>query len=203
MALQEAVNQARLRAWAAQPASFTCVPAIIDADATIVPTGAEAKAGIDIAYNGVWGYSAVMVSFANTKEPLYFALHGANRPSHEGVVPLYERAISLCRQAGFAEVVLRGDTDRASWHDNRPGGGDVLESRHCPTAAPSQAPSAWPQSGCLERRATLRRSLSVAVPSFCGECLHTEPFAVGAVPSVMVRISRRVAPRQIAITGVP
>ena len=52
-----------------------------------------------------------MVSFANTKEPLYLALHGANRPSHEGVVPLYDRAIALCRQAGFADVLLRGDTD--------------------------------------------------------------------------------------------
>jgi hypothetical protein len=26
----------------------------IDADATIVPTGAEAKQGIDIACNGIW-----------------------------------------------------------------------------------------------------------------------------------------------------
>jgi DDE family transposase len=110
MALQEAVNRARLRAWAAQPASFFTT-AVIDADATIVPTGAEAKQGIDIGYNGVWGYSALMVSLANTAEPLYLALHGANRPSHEGVVPLYDRAIALCRQAGFADVLLRGDTD--------------------------------------------------------------------------------------------
>ena len=111
MALQEAVNRARLRAWAAQPASFWAQTARIDADATIVPTGAEAKAGIDIAYNGVWGYSALLVSLANTAEPLYLALHGANRPSHEGVVPLYDRAIALCRQAGFPDILLRGDTD--------------------------------------------------------------------------------------------
>ncbi len=39
------------------------------------------------------------------------ALHGANRPSHEGVVPLYDRAVCLCRQAGFTDILLRGDTD--------------------------------------------------------------------------------------------
>ena len=52
-----------------------------------------------------------MVSLANTAEPLYLALHGANRPSHQGVVPLYDRAIPLCRQAGFTDILLRGDTD--------------------------------------------------------------------------------------------
>ena len=52
-----------------------------------------------------------MVSLANTAEPLYLSLHGANRPSHEGVVPRYDRAIAHCRQAGFTDVLLRGDTD--------------------------------------------------------------------------------------------
>jgi hypothetical protein len=50
MDLQEAVNRARLRVWAAQPASFFSQTAVIDADATIVPTGAEAKQGINISY---------------------------------------------------------------------------------------------------------------------------------------------------------
>jgi hypothetical protein len=111
LALQEAVNRARLKVWQRQPAAFFQAPAIIDADASIVPTDAGTKEGMDISYNGIWGYSALVVSLANTKEPLYLGLSGANRPSHEGVVDYYDRAISLCRQAGFTEVCLRGDTD--------------------------------------------------------------------------------------------
>jgi hypothetical protein len=111
IALQEAVNQARCKVWQRQPEEFFTQPAVIDADASIVPTDAQTKQGIDIAYNGVWGYSALLVSLANTKEPLYLGLLGANRPSHEGVVDYYDRAISLCREAGFTEVRLRGDTD--------------------------------------------------------------------------------------------
>ena len=111
MALQEAVNRSRLGVWARQGASFFEATARIDADATFVGTDGECKEGMDIAYNGTWGYSALMVSLANTAEPLYFGLRGANRPSHEGVVPLYDRAIALCRQAGWSDILLRGDTD--------------------------------------------------------------------------------------------
>jgi Transposase DDE domain group 1 len=111
IALQEAINRARLEAWSAAGRSFLGGCARIDADASIVATGGETKAGMDIAYNGVWGYSALVVSLANTKEPLFLDLHGANRPSHEGVVALYDKAISLCRAGGFIDVLLRGDTD--------------------------------------------------------------------------------------------
>ncbi|MGH3636163.1 MAG: transposase, partial [Mycobacterium sp.] len=111
MDLQEALNRARLKVWARQPATFSEETARIDADASIVSTDGECKQGMDIAYNGVWGYSALIVSLANTQEPLYLSLHGANRPSHEGVVALYDRAIALCRKAGFKDVLLRGDTD--------------------------------------------------------------------------------------------
>jgi hypothetical protein len=113
LALQEAINRARLKVWRSQPGSFFDGPAIIDADASIIPTDAQTKEGIDISYNGIWGYSALLVSLANTKEPLYLGLLGANRPSHEGVIDYYDRAIALCRTAGFTQIRLRGDTDFA------------------------------------------------------------------------------------------
>jgi hypothetical protein len=111
MALQEAVNRARVKVWSQQPASFFSQTARIDADASIVATDGQCKQGMDISYNGIWGYSALIVSLANTAEPLYQSLHGANRPSHEGVIPLYDRSIDLCRRAGFSDILLRGDTD--------------------------------------------------------------------------------------------
>jgi hypothetical protein len=111
MALQAAVNWARLKVWSRQDKSFFDQTAKIDADATIVGTDGQTKAGMNISYNGIWGYSALVVSLANTGEPLFLGLHGANRPSHEGAVALYDQAIAVCRQAGYTDILLRGDSD--------------------------------------------------------------------------------------------
>jgi hypothetical protein len=109
--LMDAINEARLRVWARQPDSFRAETARIDADGSIVPTTGECKEGMDISYNGIWGYSALLLSLANTREVLFVANHGANRPSHEGVIGLFDRAIELCRRGGFEDILLRGDTD--------------------------------------------------------------------------------------------
>jgi hypothetical protein len=111
MALQAAVNRARLKVWSRQDKSFFDQTAKIDADATVVGTDGQTKAGMNIAYNGIWGYSALVVSLANTGEPLFLGLLGANRPSHEGAVALYDQSVSLCRQAGYRDILLRGDSD--------------------------------------------------------------------------------------------
>ena len=108
--LMDAINQARLRVWARQPADFFD-EAVIDADGTLVPTGAECKQGVDIAYDGTWGYHPLVVSLANTQEPLFLANRGGNRPSHELAASFLTQAATLCRQAGFRKVLFRGDTD--------------------------------------------------------------------------------------------
>src|SRR5213075_898197 len=109
--LMEGINETRLKVWARQAETFRAETARIDADGSIVPTTGECKEGMDISYNGIWGYSALLVSLANTGEVLYLANHGANRPSHEGVVGLFDRSIGLCRRGGFRDIMLRGDTD--------------------------------------------------------------------------------------------
>jgi Transposase DDE domain group 1 len=123
-ALQDAINEARLVVWQRQSSPFTEAVAKIDADGSLVPTDGECKEGMDIAYNGVWGYHALLVTLANTAEPLFIANRTGSRPSHEGVLPLFDRAITLVRRGGFKRVLLRGDTDFAlttafdKWHND-------------------------------------------------------------------------------------
>jgi len=109
-ALQEVFNQTRLKVWRQQPAEFF-EEAVLDADGTMVETTGECKQGIDINHQGQWGYHPLMVSLANTGEPLYLVNRSGNRPSQEGAAEYFDRAIGLCRRAGFRKMRLRGDTD--------------------------------------------------------------------------------------------
>ena len=108
--LLECINAARLRVWRRQPKAFFR-EAVIDGDGTIAPTAGECKEGMQLAYNGQWGYHPLLISLANTGEPLYVLNRSGNRPSAEGAAAYFDRAITLCRRAGFQKIRLRGDTD--------------------------------------------------------------------------------------------
>ena len=108
--LMEVFNSIRMKVWRQQPDSFF-EEALIDADGTMVETTGQCKEGIDINHEGKWGYHPLMVSLANTGEPLYIVNRSGNRPSHEGAAVWLDRAVSLCRRGGFRKVRLRGDTD--------------------------------------------------------------------------------------------
>jgi hypothetical protein len=108
--LQEVLNGRRLEVWRRQPDAFF-EEAIVEADGTMAPTTGECKEGMDISYNGVWGYHPLLVSLANTSEPLYLVNRSGSRPSHEGAAARFDQALTLCRDAGFRKVLFRGDTD--------------------------------------------------------------------------------------------
>ena len=108
--LMDVFNQTRLKVWKQQGPDFL-EQAIIDADGTMVETTGECKGGMDINHKGQWGYHPLLVSLANTAEPLFVVNRRGNRPSHEGAAKYLDRAVGLCRQAGFGKILLRGDTD--------------------------------------------------------------------------------------------
>jgi hypothetical protein len=111
VALMEATNAIRPRLWRKRLSRKERREAILDVDGVIAPTTGECKQGMGISYTGVWGYHPLLVSLANTLEPLYLVNRSGNRPSHEGAAEWMDRGVALVRQGGFAQVCLRGDTD--------------------------------------------------------------------------------------------
>jgi hypothetical protein len=108
--LMRILNHKRVQVWKQQPKAFL-EHAIIEADGTLVGTTGQCKAGMNLSYNGVWGYHPLVVSLANTQEPLFIRNRPASRPSSEGAADDFDRAAALCRQAGFLTISFRGDTD--------------------------------------------------------------------------------------------
>jgi hypothetical protein len=108
--LMEAINLCRLKVWKQQSPEFFQL-AVIDADGTIAPTDGECKKGMGMSYKGLWGYHPLLISLANTKEPLFLVNRSGNRPSHEQADVYLDKAIELCFKAGFQNILLRGDTD--------------------------------------------------------------------------------------------
>ncbi|HMB03339.1 MAG TPA: IS1380 family transposase, partial [Isosphaeraceae bacterium] len=107
--LMDTINGTRLRVWKQQSEDFLG-EAFLDADGTLAPSDGWCKEGVDIAYDGTWGYHPLIVSLANTGEPLFLVNRSGNRPSHEHAEVYLDRAIALCRRGGFRKVTIRGDT---------------------------------------------------------------------------------------------
>ena len=108
--LMEAVNSVRVKLWKKNLSRPELRLAVIDADGTLAPTTGECKEGMSLSYQGTWGYHPLLVSLANTQEPLYLVNRPGNRPSHEGAPEWMDRAATVTLQA-FDKVCFRGDTD--------------------------------------------------------------------------------------------
>jgi Transposase DDE domain group 1 len=65
---------------------------------------------MDIAYDGTWGYHALVLTLANTGEVLSVVNRPGNRPSQEGAAAQVNQALEGCFRGGFRSVLLRGDS---------------------------------------------------------------------------------------------
>ena len=121
--LMQGFNRVRTKVWKQQPHEFFDT-AIIEADGTMVETNGERKEGIGMNHEKKWGYHPLIVTLANTREPLFIVNRSGNRPSHEHAPFYFDLSIQLCRDAGFRKIVLRGDTDFSltehfdRWHED-------------------------------------------------------------------------------------
>jgi len=112
IALMEAINAVRPKLWQGRGRDLLGSITYIDVDGTIAPTYGECKAGMDISYNGIWGYAPLILTLANTKELLYAVNRSGNMPSHTDAARWIDRAIALVLPH-VARLCLRGDTDFA------------------------------------------------------------------------------------------
>jgi hypothetical protein len=162
-ALQAAINETRVRVWRAQPAAFFD-EAVIDADGTVAETTGECKDGMDIAYDGMWGYHPLVVSLANTGEPLYLVNRSGNRPSSEGAAARFDQARVLCQTAGFAgspSAAIPISARRSTWTDGMPpASGSCLGTTRAriSSARPTRCGPARGPAWCGARRTRSRLS---------------------------------------------
>ena len=107
--LMEAINITRKKAWNKQPKSFF-QKAILNVDGLLAPTTGECKEGMDISYNGIWGYHPLVISLTQTREALYLINRPGNAPSHLDSAQWIDRSLDLVCGV-FKKVWYRGDTD--------------------------------------------------------------------------------------------
>lgn len=107
--LMDAINETRVEVWSQQSTEFL-EEAVIEGDGSIVETTGECKQGMGLSYKGIWGYHPLLISLANTQEPIFLMNREGNRTSAEGATAYYDRAIQLCRKAGFSRILVKGDT---------------------------------------------------------------------------------------------
>lgn len=106
--LMDVVNSIRIKIWLRQSKRFK-QKAIINIDATIEETSGECKQGMNMSYKGLWGYAPLIVSLANSREPLFIENRPGNTPSHVNAAKWLDKALLLTKDV-FEEVWFRGDT---------------------------------------------------------------------------------------------
>jgi len=108
--LQDAIDEARLNVWKRQEDSFF-EQAVIDMDGHVLETTGSCKQGMDISYNGKWGYHPLLVSLANTQEVLAILNRPGNWTSQQRSLGMFDKSpylfyITNDRESSASEIVF-------------------------------------------------------------------------------------------------
>ena len=90
----DSINSIRQKVWSSQEDSFFD-EANIDADGVLVKTYGECKEGMSLSYKGTWGYHPLLISLAETKEPLYIVNRSGEKTSEHNCAVYFDKAIDL------------------------------------------------------------------------------------------------------------
>lgn len=106
--VQAVIDAARERVWRRLPCCRRRV-ATLDLDSTVREVYGECKQGADFSYNGKWSYHPLLVTLAETREPLRTINRPGNAASADGAAAALQEVLPLVKRH-FGQVYVRGDS---------------------------------------------------------------------------------------------
>jgi hypothetical protein len=102
------IDRAREKVWRQMPNARKGV-ATIDMDSTIKEIYGECKQGADFSYTGKWSYHPLLLTLAETHEPLRTLNRSGNITSADGAAEALEEVLPMVKRH-FGKVYVRGDS---------------------------------------------------------------------------------------------
>ena len=105
---QGVIDRARQKVWRQLPRSRREV-ATIDMDSTIKEVYGDCKQGADFSYTGKWSYHPLLITLAETQEPLRTINRPGNVVSAQGAAEALREVLPMVKHH-FRKVYVRGDS---------------------------------------------------------------------------------------------
>ena len=105
----DVLNEANTKIWDISLDKEQRQLGIIDVDGTIQETYGKCKEGMDMSYNGKWGFAPLVLTEATTGSHLFIVNRFGNKLSQDGAGEWMDKSIKVVKKV-FDVVCLRGDS---------------------------------------------------------------------------------------------